>query len=80
VSAEAPTSHPQVQLLAPAAEDLGARATGDALELGVDDREAAVAVLRVEHERRVVEGRVQECAGALQRGDVAVALEPSLAD
>jgi hypothetical protein len=80
VGAEAPAAHSQLDLVAPAAEDLAPRPARDALEFGVDDGEAAVAVLRVEDERRVVEGRVEQCAGPLQRGDVAVALEPSLAD
>jgi hypothetical protein len=45
VGAEAPAAHSQFDLVAPAAEDLAPRPTRDALEFGVDDGEAAVAVL-----------------------------------
>jgi hypothetical protein len=44
VGAEAPAAHSQLDLVAPAAEDLAPRPARDALEFGVDDGEAAVAV------------------------------------
>ena len=54
VRAEAPQRATGRQVLAGAAADLLAGEPGDALELRVDHREAALAVLRVEDQRSVV--------------------------
>ena len=68
------------QVLAGPADDLTARAPGDALELGVDNGEPALAVLRVEDQGRMFERGVEQRSGLLELSLVPIATEPSSAN